>query len=105
MDEQRQDDSLEPTYNSSMPIQDVAFKTYQKRWTIEKGDGRGSGRSILMARHDDEISAAELGYGTFSFSSEVLFSYFFFNFCLIVSTSKIPVYFEFSFSPRVLVFS
>ena len=30
MDEQRQDDQLEPTYNSSVPIQDVALKTNQK---------------------------------------------------------------------------
>ena len=34
MDEQRQDDWQEPTYNSSVPIQDVALKTYQVRWTI-----------------------------------------------------------------------
>ena len=54
MDEQRQDDQLEPTYNSSVPIQDVDLKTCQKRWTIEKGGGRGSGRSVLMVRHDDD---------------------------------------------------
>ena len=53
MDEQRQDDQLEPTYNSSMPIQGVALKTYRKRWTIEKGGRKGSGRSVLIARHDD----------------------------------------------------
>ena len=41
MDEQRQNDQLEPTYNSSVPIQDTALNTYRKRWTIEKGDGRG----------------------------------------------------------------
>ena len=54
MDEQRQDDQLEPTYNSSVPIQDVALKTYQKRWTIEKSGVRGSGISLLMPRHDDD---------------------------------------------------
>ena len=53
MDEQRQDDPLESTYNSSDPIQDVALKTYQKWWTIDKGGGRESGRSVLMARHDE----------------------------------------------------
>ena len=53
MDEQRQDIQLGPTYNSSVPIQYVALKTYQKRWTIKRGGGRGSGRSVLMARHDD----------------------------------------------------
>ena len=45
---------VEPTYNSSVPIPDVALKTYRKRWTIEKGDGRGSGISVLMAQHDDD---------------------------------------------------
>ena len=54
MDEQRQDNQLEPTYNSSVLIQDVVLKTYWKQWTIEKGGGRGSGRAVLMVP-DDEI--------------------------------------------------
>ena len=54
MDEQNQNDQLEPTYISSVPIRDVALKTYQKRWTIENGGGRGSGISVLMMRHDDD---------------------------------------------------
>ena len=54
MDEQRQDDQLEPTYNSSVPIKDVALKIYRMRWTIVKGGGRGSGKSVLMAPHDDD---------------------------------------------------
>ena len=54
MDEQRQDDQLESTYNSSMLIQDVALKTKWKQWMIEKGGMRGSGISVLMAQHDDE---------------------------------------------------
>ena len=54
MDEQRQDDQLEPIYNSSVPIQDVALKTNWKRLTTEKGDRRASGRSVLMVRHDDD---------------------------------------------------
>ena len=54
MDEQRQDDQLEPKYNSSVQIQDVALKTYPKRWRIEKGGGRGSGISVLMVWHDDD---------------------------------------------------
>ena len=49
MDEQGQDDQLEPIYNSSMLIQDVALKTNRERWTIETGGGRGSGRSVLVA--------------------------------------------------------
>ena len=54
MDEQRQDDPLEPENNSSVRIQDVALKTSRERWTIETGGGRGSGRSVLVARHDDD---------------------------------------------------
>ena len=54
MDEQSQDDQLELIYSSSVPIQDVALKTPQERWTIETGSGRGSGRSVLAAGHDDD---------------------------------------------------
>ena len=54
MDEQSQDDQLEPIYNSSVPIQDVAFKTYRERWTIETSGERGLERFMLAARHDDD---------------------------------------------------
>ena len=54
MDEKRQDDQLEPTYNSSVPIRDVTLRTCRKRWTIEKGNGRESGICMLMARHDND---------------------------------------------------
>ena len=53
MAEQRQNDQLEPTYSSSVPIQDVALKTYQKQWTIGR-DERESGIAVLMAQHDDD---------------------------------------------------
>ena len=46
MDEQRQDDQLEPIY-SSVPIQDIDLKISWERGTIEMGDKRGSWRSIL----------------------------------------------------------
>ena len=36
MDKQGQDDKLEPTYSSSVPIRDVALKTYIKQCTIER---------------------------------------------------------------------
>ena len=55
MDEQRLDDQLVPTYNSSVLIQDVALKTYRKGWIIEKGDGRGSGRSVQVVRYKKKI--------------------------------------------------
>ena len=54
MDEQRQDDQLEPIHNSSVSIQDVALKTNRERRKIERGGGRRSGRSVLAARHDDD---------------------------------------------------
>ena len=53
MDEQKHGDQLEPSYNCSMPIQDVTLGTCKKRCTIEKGDWRGS---VQMVQHaDDDI--------------------------------------------------
>ena len=49
MVEQKQDGQLEPTYSSSVPIRDVALKT----WTIEKSGEKGLGISVVMTRHDD----------------------------------------------------
>ena len=42
------------TYNISVSIRAVALKTCRKQWTIEKGDEKGSGRSVLMAWDDDD---------------------------------------------------
>ena len=53
MDEQKQDDQLQPTYSSSVPIRDIAWKTCRGRWTMERGSEWGSGRSVLVVRHDD----------------------------------------------------
>ena len=44
--------------NNSVLIQDVALKTNRKQWTIEEGCGRGSGRSVLMAWHEDDDDEA-----------------------------------------------
>ena len=59
MDKQKQDDKLESTYSSSVPIQDVALKTYQKtirdvalktyQKTIGRGGGKGSEINVLIA--------------------------------------------------------
>ena len=49
MNEQRQDDQLDPTYSSAVRIRDVTLRTCRKRWTIEKVGGRGSGISVLQA--------------------------------------------------------
>ena len=48
MDEQSQEDQLEPTYSSSVPIRDVALKTYRKQWMIGRGGDRGSGVSVPL---------------------------------------------------------
>ena len=54
MAEQKQDDQLTHAYNSYMRIRDVAQKTCQRRWTIGRSGERGSGISVLAARHDDD---------------------------------------------------
>ena len=56
MDEQRQDNQLEPIYNSSVPIRDVAMKTYRKQWTIGRGGERWSGIAVLVSWDDDDVS-------------------------------------------------
>ena len=48
IDKQRQDDQIEPIYNSSVLIQDRALKTSRGQWTIETGGERESGRSVLQ---------------------------------------------------------
>ena len=50
---QKQDDQLKHSF-SSYVIQDVALKTYQKRWTIGRSSEIGSEISVLAARHDDD---------------------------------------------------
>ena len=51
---QKQGDQLEPTYSSSVRIQDVALRTCQKRCTIGRSGERGSGISVLVAQDDDD---------------------------------------------------
>ena len=54
MAKQKQDDQLEHTYSSYVRIRDVTRKTCQKRWMIGRIGERGSGISVLAARHDDD---------------------------------------------------
>ena len=54
MAKQKKDDQLEHTYSSYVRIRDVALKTCQKRWKIGRSGERGSGISVLAARHDDD---------------------------------------------------
>ena len=64
MDEQRQDDQLEPTNNSYVLIQDIVWKTSWEQWTLETGGKRGSGRSMLAAWYpdDDTLTFADFPY-------------------------------------------
>ena len=54
MDEQRQDIQLEPIYNSSVLIRDVALRTCCKQWTYGEVWRERSEISVLIARHDDD---------------------------------------------------
>ena len=54
MAEQKQDDQLEHTYSIYVRIRDVTLNTCQRRWTIGISGERGSGISVLAARHDDD---------------------------------------------------
>ena len=64
MDEQRQDNQLETTYSSSVPIRDVALKTCREQWMIEKGGEKGLGISVLMTQHDaaDDLEKTNMEY-------------------------------------------
>ena len=54
MAKQKQDDQYEFTYSSYVRTQDVTLKTCQRQWMIGRSDERGSGISVLVARHDDD---------------------------------------------------
>ena len=52
---QKQDDQHEHTFSSYVRVRDVALKTCLGRWTIGRSGERGSGISVLSARHDDDF--------------------------------------------------
>ena len=54
MAKQKQGDQLDLTYSSYVRMWDVVLKTCQKRWMIWRSGERGSGISVLVARHDDD---------------------------------------------------
>ena len=51
---QKQDDQHEHKFSNYVRIQDVVQKTCLRRWTVGKSGERGSGISVLPARHDDD---------------------------------------------------
>ena len=48
------DDQHEHTFSNYVRIRDVVLKTCLGRWTMGKSGERGSGISVLPARHDDD---------------------------------------------------
>ena len=54
MAEQKQDDQHEHTFSSYVRLRDVALKTCQRHGMIGRNGERGSGISVLVARHDDD---------------------------------------------------
>ena len=54
MTNQKQDDQLEHSYSSYVMILDVTPKTCRRQWMIGRRGKRGSGISVLDARHDDD---------------------------------------------------
>ena len=54
MAEQKQDDQHEHTFSNYVRIRDVVQKTCLGRWTIGRSGERGSGVSVISARHDDD---------------------------------------------------
>ena len=51
---QKQDEQLEHTFSSYVRIRDIAQKTCRRWWTIGRSGERGSGISVLAARHEDD---------------------------------------------------
>ena len=68
--EQLLDDQLEHIYSSSGSIQDVAWKSFRERWTIETGVERESGKSVLATPHaDGETECKQIKDGSVGFIS------------------------------------
>ena len=65
MNKRRQNDQLETTYSCSVQIRDVSLKTCQKQWKMEKDGEKGSGISVMMARHNDVDDDVSLQTNTF----------------------------------------
>ena len=51
---QKQDDQHKHTFSSYVRIRDIVLKTCLGWWTIGRSGERGSGISVLPARHDDD---------------------------------------------------
>ena len=106
MANQKQYDQLEHTYSNYVMIRDVTLKTCQRRWMIGRRGERGSGISVLAARHDNDddehsmyVSHSSVSaYDTYSYEIPKLFvsifsifdSFHFLNCLMIVVLEKYP---------------
>ena len=57
---QKQDDQHEHRFSNYVRIRDIVLKTCLVRWTIGRSGRRGSGISVLPARHDDDDDCSVL---------------------------------------------
>ena len=94
MEKQMQDFLLKPTYISSVPIQDIALRTYQKQWTIGRCGERGLDISVLIARHDDDANDLFLLWYSWSLWR-----------CFVLLFEEIQFLLKFPFLCHVQVFS
>ena len=87
---QKQEDQLEHTFSSSVRIRDVALKTCRRRWTTGRSGERGSGISVLAARHhdDDEDSFIVVFLSVCMFLLLLLDAVISFSLLFLMSTSK-----------------
>ena len=63
---QKQDDQHEHTISNYVRIRDVVQNTCLRRWTIGKSGEKGSGISVLPARHDDDDDDDDDGITTWT---------------------------------------
>ena len=81
---QKQDDQHEHTFSNYVRIRDVVLKTCLVRWTTGRSGERGSGISVLPARHDDDDDVCcywyHYGYTAIVFSGIPRWIFIFFIF-------------------------
>ena len=102
MAEQKQDDQHEHTFSNYVRIQDVVQKTCQRRWTIGKSGERGSGISVLPARHDDDDDNFE--YKNLSIQLHFFSKFNLSNFCACVGLHNWYLTTDYSTKTKIFFF-
>ena len=100
---------LKPIYNSSVPTQDVALKTFREHWIIETDAERGSRRQCwqrdMMIMMKGRYSIKTKKKSNIILLRYSILTFDFFSVYLIEFASNIPWYLLSSFSSRVLFLS